>query len=546
MATATDPEPLQAELNELRELRELELCRLDPAYFIDTYGVIDDAQGNAGEATGVTPFKLWDDQVELVWQIAVAKLVCILKARQLGISWLVCGYVLWRALYRGGQVILLLSKGQAEANELLRRIKALYKRLPPWMRARLPQPRPDADNKSEWGLYNGSVIRSLPATQNAGISFTASVVVMDEAAHQQWGSTLYANIKPTVDDGLDAQLIVLSTANGLGDFFHNLWTKAVEGVNGFRAFFLPYWSRPGRDQVWYEARVREAEDPSLIPQNYPANPVEAFVANSRTRFNPQSVAAQAANTLNPPWLTGRLHAGKAEGPGGPWPEVFLRRWGWHGLKPDDLPPTLYDVPGLSLFEPPDLTRKYLLMADVAEGLPHGDYCHGVVIDEALFKEVACLHGRWEPDVFADYLMALSEPYRARVIVERNNHGHAVLGRMKRCYFPRVVCGEDGRPGWYTTVKNKPENVSFISECLNKSLMIVRDKGAVTELQVYSRLKNGGLGAPDGYTDDRVSAWVAGLGVLRFEALRQQSAGTFEPKAIGGAPAAIAGLPRRLL
>lgn len=418
--------------------------------------------------------------------------------------------MLWLCLFYPGQLALVLSKGLLEANEMLRRIRALYERLPEDLRAALPA-LAGKDNTRELGWSNGSRVMSLAASESAGVSFTASIVVMDEAARMRAASKAFASVKPTIDAG--GRLVLLSTANGIGEFFHNIFSKAEQGLSGFTSVFLPWWGRPGRDRAWYEKVLAEAEDPGLVRQDYPGNPVEAFLSSSRTRFAPEAVAAQLANVLDPLWLTDRHHGRPTLGPGGEWPVSLLARYGWPGMPPGEIP-LLPSVPGLSVYRPPAPGRSYVIGADVAEGLEEGDWCHGVVLDAGSWDEVACLHGRWEPDVYADYLMALSEPYRAAAVVERNNHGHAVLGRMKRCHFPRVADGEDGRPGWYTTVKNKPEGASYLSEALNKGSVTVRSLATVHEMQVFSRLPGGRLGAPAGYHDDRVMAWMAALGYVR--------------------------------
>ena len=51
----------------------------------------------------------------------------------------------------------------------------------------------------EWA--NGSRVKSLPATRHAGSSWTASLVIMDEAAKIQWANDLYTALKPTIDGG---------------------------------------------------------------------------------------------------------------------------------------------------------------------------------------------------------------------------------------------------------------------------------------------------------------------------------------------------------
>ena len=59
-------------------------CDADAAYFLDSYGWIDDPQGDGASAT--VRFRLWPAQVQTMWQLMLHRLIVILKARQLGIS----------------------------------------------------------------------------------------------------------------------------------------------------------------------------------------------------------------------------------------------------------------------------------------------------------------------------------------------------------------------------------------------------------------------------------------------------------------------------
>lgn len=228
------------------------------------------------------PFTLWPAQVKLIWRLMVERMVIILKARQLGISWLVCAYVLWLCFFQAGKVALLFSKGQLEANELARRISVLYHRLPAWMRAAGPELVKDNTGELIWS--NGSRVQSLPATQNAGRTFTASLVVLDEFAFVQWAEQLYTALKPTIDGG--GQLIILSTANGTGNLFHELWERARQGISRFQTAFLDWRARPDRDEAWYAATAADAVQSSLMGQEYPATPEEAFSATNAARFLP--------------------------------------------------------------------------------------------------------------------------------------------------------------------------------------------------------------------------------------------------------------------
>ena len=85
-------------------------------------------------------------------------LLTILKARQLGLSWLVLGYALWLILFRPGSQVLMFSRRDDEAQELLQRLKGMHEHLPPFLQAET-----GADNDHEFELpILGSVAKSFP------------------------------------------------------------------------------------------------------------------------------------------------------------------------------------------------------------------------------------------------------------------------------------------------------------------------------------------------------------------------------------------------
>jgi hypothetical protein len=221
----------------------------------------------------------------LLWRLMTERQILILKARQLGISWLLCAYALWLCLFSPGRLVLLFSRGQMEADELLRRIKALHARLPDWMRATLPSV--TTDNTSEMAWTNGSRCQSLPATENAGRSFTASLVVMDEFAFMLWAQKIYTAVKPTIDGG--GQLVILSTANGMSNLFADLWERTIAKGTRFLPIFLSWRMRPDRDDAWFARVMADAVDPLLTDQEYPATPEQAFIATDRARYLPTMI-----------------------------------------------------------------------------------------------------------------------------------------------------------------------------------------------------------------------------------------------------------------
>lgn len=426
------------------------------------------------------PFKLWPAQVGVMWTLMVERLIIILKARQLGISWICCAYALWLCLFQPGKFVLIFSKGQNEANEMLERVRKLYERLPEWLKEATPQL--IRSNTTELAWSNGSRVESLPATKSAGRSLTASLVILDEAAFLLFANELYTALKPTIDAG--GQLIILSTANGIGNLFHQLWTRATAGLNKFRTIFLPWWSRPGRNAAWYAAQLAEYTDPGMVKQEYPSSATEAFLVSGRTRFQPDWIAAQAAHVR--PGI-----------PRSQWPEA------------------LRSIDGLTVYQLPRTKQRTIIGADVAEGLEHGDYSTAVVIDATTWEELATLHGHWEPDEYAALLDRLSRAYKATIGVERNNHGHAVLATLKTLGArQRIALGNDGRLGWLTTVQSKPEAIDLLATALRDALAHIHTQATLDELQIYRVLKNGTTGAPEGYNDDRVMAWAIALMLAR--------------------------------
>jgi hypothetical protein len=262
-----------------RESVEWLKCSADAGYFADTYAQIDEPQGSS---RGVIPFALWPQQVQLFWTLMTERAVLILKARQLGISWLVCAYALWICLFNPGRVVLAFSRGQNEADELIRRVRVMYERLPGWLR--LVCPKLTKTNTSDLAWANGSRMESFPATKGAGRSLTASLLIMDEFAWMQFATEVYTAAKPTIDNG--GQMVILSTANGEDNLFYTLAQEAQAGTNEFAFVFLPWWIHPARNADWYAATERGMPSSALMRQEYPATPEEAFSNTGAERFLP--------------------------------------------------------------------------------------------------------------------------------------------------------------------------------------------------------------------------------------------------------------------
>src|SRR5688500_15517344 len=132
-------------------------CYTDVRYFAMRYGWLYSATEQAW-----LPFTLWPAQMATLRRMADERLLVVLKARQLGISWLCLVYALWLLIYQAPATVLLFSLREAEAVDLLERLRGMYARLPRWMQAR----RVTRQNETVWTLSNGS--RALAFSTKGG------------------------------------------------------------------------------------------------------------------------------------------------------------------------------------------------------------------------------------------------------------------------------------------------------------------------------------------------------------------------------------------
>jgi hypothetical protein len=226
----------------------------------------------AANETALFPFHLWPAQHDIACAMERQRLLVILKARQLGISWLACLFALRLCTLWPGQPVLALSRGQLEANELVSRVSTMHHE-----HADRDQtfPRLIADNTADLGWDNGSTVVSLAATKDAGRSLTASLAILDEWAFMKWPRETLAAVKPTIDAG--GKLWIISSADGMGTEYHQHWLAAKSGTNGYTPIFLPWFARPDRGPGWRDEKLREsAGDTATVYREYPANDIEAF------------------------------------------------------------------------------------------------------------------------------------------------------------------------------------------------------------------------------------------------------------------------------
>ena len=347
---------------------------LDPAAFVRECVYIYDATGQDW-----VRFELWPAQVETLGAMASSRKLVVLKARQLGISWLSLSYALWLMVFQAPATILLFSLREEESKELLWRLRGMYERLPQYLRARAVT----HSNETRWILSNGS--RALAFSTKSGRSYTGTLALVDEADFVPELSQFLNAVKPTIDAG--GQLFLVSTSDKKRPVstFKNLFRAAVSGTGDYRQVFLPWFVRPGRDEAWRaavqaEMYAQRGTDDDFYAE-YPASAEEALAAEQLDRRLPWA------------WVKGCVEEMRPDGR----PARGVVCCAQH------LATREIALPGLVVWEEPMPGRRYVMGADPAEGNPNSDESAACVLEADSWGQVAELTGKIEPSTFAAYL-----------------------------------------------------------------------------------------------------------------------------------------------
>lgn len=388
---------------------ELKRCEKSFLRFLRWVKIVEAPTPGHEGSGGVIPFQIWPHLKSAIVSLLTRRKIVWLKSRQIGASWLVAAYCLWFAMFRVGAVIMYFSKGELEAAELLAKSKRVFESLPAFMWLKH-----DPWSTTEIGFpFMKSSIKAMPATEAAGISFQASIIVSDEWEQHQYAAENYTNAKPTIDAG--GQYIGIFTRDKMrGDTLAtSVFQEALEGTNGFTPLFTTWHARPGRDQKWYEDTKRnipKRELGNLTPelymaQNYPGSIEEALRPL-------QTVAAFDFDALNDLLQNVRN------------PITIMRE----GL----------DTKVCSVFQDMILGHPYIAATDTSHGVGK-DFSVSVVLDCKTGAVVAdILDNRLPPEDLSFHTIRLLEVYKKPLwFIERNDWGAATILAAENMGYTRL-------------------------------------------------------------------------------------------------------------
>jgi hypothetical protein len=493
-------------------LAELRRCGNDPVYFINKYVKI------RHPTRGLIPFAMYDYQEELVRDYVKNRFNVILKARQLGISEVTAAFAAWLMIFRRQRTILVIATKADVAKNLLKKIHTAIRYLPKWMMSRDDGGfcRLLIENKTSLELSNGSVAKALASKEDAGHSEAVSFFIVDEASRIPNLDELWKGIYHTVQTG--GRIAMISTPNGVGGLFHQIYDDAIKGQNDFHPTELMWWVHPEhiRDErgnvdltddpfrsgfktsSWFRDETKAGNlSPRQIAEQYECN----FNSSGHTVIRGEDIARIAAEVSNPP-------------------KVLYGDGRWH------------------MWNEPIHGERYFITADVARG-DGRDFsaAHVWRVSPDFLEQVSEYNGKVTVDIFADVLCQMGKEYgNALLVIENNSLGLAVLEHVRlkgysNVYFSRrgdVKPGEAVNmqwgsldpelvPGFTTSPQRRALMIAKFEEYIRNRSVLIKSKRLLEELRTFvwlddKRGVNAKAAASTGRNDDlfmaaSIGAWI---------------------------------------
>tara|TARA_Y100000296_G_scaffold65994_1_gene77858 strand:+ start:1198 stop:2784 length:1587 start_codon:yes stop_codon:yes gene_type:complete len=454
-------------------LKEIVKAGKDSVYFTTNYCRISHPQ------RGLIPFKAYDYQEELLKDFNDYRFNIILKARQLGISTITAAYISWLMLFHRDKNILVVATKLQTATNLVKKVKAIIKHLPAWMRIS----EITIDNRTSFELSNGSQIKGSSTSSDAGRSEALSLLVVDEAAHVEKLGELWTALYPTLSTG--GRCIALSTPNGVGNWFHQNCVESEAGINAFHMTTLLWDVHPDRDKKWFDKETKNMSK-RQIAQELECN----FNVSGETVIHPDDIQWYLERAVVPEYRTG-----------------FDRNyWIWKRYDPE---------------------KPYLIVADVARGDGKDNSAFHIFELETM-EVVAEYVGKPTPDDFADILHNVAGEYgNPMLVIENNNIGYAVLKKLLDKGYHNLYHSTKGDhryvdpvtaqwqsnvlPGFTTSSKTRPLIVAKMEEFMRNKLIKINSNRLLSEMKTFI-WHSGRPQAMRSYNDDLVMSFAIGCWV----------------------------------
>ena len=440
----------------------------------------------------IVKWEPWQYQLDLLDLFLTCNELVILKARQLGVSWLGAGYCLWAVLFQESAKVLFLSQGEKEAWDMVSKARFIWSHLPKFLRIDI-----NHDTKSFIDFRaNDCEISALPSTDKAGRSTDATIVWRDEAANHPYGEENFASIGPTIDAGgqlIDCGTILKLDAN---NHFTQRIVAARSGDSNAHFKFLGWRLRPVRQEgmtldEWFDLRIKPKYTAFQIEQEYPETVDDALRPTKVRAFYDVDALEQMLMYVQQP-LQGVADINSRNGI-------------------------------ISIFKLPMVGEKYCIFTDPSDGKddPHAT----IVFHPRTGEEMANSHGKVPADECAkihdELVRFYNNAYNSYEVNATAGGKFAqtieLLDTPNRHAFRKGLPVENnpGQHGWWTSGQTKKDMRDGLEEATRRHLIIMHDRRAIEELREIIRPEGDEPQARFGGHDDFETAWGGGWQIKRY-------------------------------
>ncbi|HTB10960.1 MAG TPA: hypothetical protein VK752_05290 [Bryobacteraceae bacterium] len=503
----------------------------------------------------LVPFDPRPGQAKLRWAIQRQRelhqpvRIVYLKPRRVNVSAGVAAEFFHEIAFTGGQSGLVVAHLKKAAKEIWNYHRNFVKFYQPFGGVvELPGRHRKPGVAGEIEFENGSTIGIETARNlDAGRAFGIRYLHLSEYAYYRNARELGRGLINSVPDDVDTMIIKESTANGVGNPFHQDCLAAMDGTSGneWQFVFFAWFEHPmymrafacAQDRASFQNTLTHEEGDlarrhslsleqlawrrwaiqnkcegsvDSFHQEYPSTAEEAFLYSGRPRFQHKQLAKM-------PVINDASRGMLAED-GGPRRALVF--------EPQEKGP-------LVVYKRPAPNRVYVGGADVAEGIDVGDGTIGgadpdfsvlIIADKDTGEQVAKLRGRFEPDLFAEYSAAVLRWYNwAFVVPEANGPGIAYIeGLLRYGVAPVLIFHRQPQAderystsasaqlqylGWKSNLVTRTQNISLLDRYLREMGFIVHDPNTLSELYTFVVKSSGRAEHQDNCHDDEVFAAV---------------------------------------
>lgn len=443
----------------------------------------------------------------------------ILKARQMGLSTYTTARVFWKSYFNAYNKSVVMAHDTATSDALFAMSRNTISNMSDTFRPTFKK----SNAKEIMFEHNDSGYRLYTAgSPEAGRGTTPTIAHLSEVAFWTHDEKILAGMFQGISQAKGTEVILESTANGVGNAFHRLWTGAVNGENEYIPIFVPWFLMPeyrreipskitfertpeeevlvtrfnlDNEQLYWR-RLKVAEGGlDKFKQEYPSTPEEAFIVSGSNVFNIEKLSALV-----------------------PQPILKQMEFSFEAMMMEEKPRG-----SIEIFKFPTFEDSFVIGADVSLGVGK-DYSTAVVMNNK--REVCAVYrnNTIDPSQFGDLLFYLGRYYNnALLAVESNSMGIATLNRLTQMGYVNMyyqtkmanVSKEEGtRIGWRTTSASKPAIIGFLKNAIEQEDIWIPSRTIIGELMNYVADDSGKTNAIVGHNDDTVIALAIALEVIR--------------------------------